>query len=49
MKKDDIFWIASMSKPFAGVAIMMLADEGKLSIHDNLEKYLPEFRNPSRR
>ncbi|MFO7937435.1 MAG: serine hydrolase domain-containing protein [Kiritimatiellia bacterium] len=43
MKKDDLFWIASMTKPMVGAAAMMLADEGKLDIHDDLEKYLPEF------
>ena len=44
MEKDDLFWIASMTKPFAGVALMMLAEEGKLKITDNLEKHLPEFK-----
>ena len=44
MKKDDMFWIASMTKPLAGVAVMMLAEEGKLDIHDDLEKHLPEFQ-----
>ena len=45
MRKDDLFWIASMTKPTVGVAIMMLAEEGKLSLHDEVEKHLPEFRN----
>lgn len=45
MKKDDLFWIASMTKPTVGVAVMMLAEEGKLDIHDEVEKYLPEFSN----
>jgi CubicO group peptidase (beta-lactamase class C family) len=45
MRKDDIFWIASMTKPTVGVAIMMLAEEGKLSLHDEVEKHLPEFKD----
>jgi CubicO group peptidase (beta-lactamase class C family) len=44
MKTDDIFWIASMSKPMTSVAVAMLADDGKLSFDDPVEKYLPEFR-----
>lgn len=45
MKTGDLFWIASMTKPITGVAIMMLADEGKLSVEDPVEKHLPEFRD----
>ena len=45
MKKDDLFWIASMTKPTAGIALMMLAEEGKLNINDPVEKHLPEFKN----
>jgi CubicO group peptidase (beta-lactamase class C family) len=43
MQKDTIFQIMSMTKPFTGVAIMMLAEEGKLGLRDPLERYLPEF------
>ena len=45
MRRDDMFWIASMTKPMVGVAAMILADEGKLNIHDDVEKYLPEFKD----
>jgi len=44
MREDSIFQIMSMTKPFTAVAIMMLAEEGKLSLTDDVEKYLPEFR-----
>jgi CubicO group peptidase (beta-lactamase class C family) len=40
---DDLYWVASMTKPVTAVAIMMLAEEGKLSIDDPLAKHLPEF------
>jgi CubicO group peptidase (beta-lactamase class C family) len=45
MKPNDIFWIASMSKPMTSVAVAMLADDGKLSFDDPVEKYLPEFHD----
>ena len=44
MTADTIFQVMSMTKPFVGTAIMMLADEGKLAIGDAVEKHLPEFR-----
>jgi len=43
LSKDSIFWIASMTKPVTAVAVLMLQDEGKLSIEDPLAKYIPEF------
>jgi CubicO group peptidase (beta-lactamase class C family) len=45
LKTDDIFWIASMSKPITAVAAALLVDEGKLSFDDPVEKYLPEFHD----
>ena len=44
MQADSIFWIASQSKPITGAALMMLVDEGLVSVDDPVEKYLPEFR-----
>ena len=43
MKTDDIFWIASMTKPLTGASILMLQDERKLNIEDPVSKYIPEF------
>ena len=43
MQTDDIFWIASMTKPVTAVCLAILADEGKLSFDDPLSKHLPEF------
>ena len=45
MQKDDLFWIASMTKPMTAVCVLMLQEEGKLSIDEPVEKYLPEFKN----
>jgi CubicO group peptidase (beta-lactamase class C family) len=44
MRPDTIFWIASMTKPVTATAVLMLQEEGKLSVDDPVEKYLPEFR-----
>jgi CubicO group peptidase (beta-lactamase class C family) len=44
IRPDAVFWIASMSKSLTGTAVMMLVDEGKLSLDDPVEKYLPEFK-----
>lgn len=44
MKDDAMFWIASMTKPMTAMALMMLVEEGKLSIGDPVEKHLPEFK-----
>jgi len=44
MAKDSLFWIASMTKPITALAVMMLQDEGKLSIEDTVAKHLPEFK-----
>ena len=43
MRPDAIFWIASMTKPITATAIMMLQDEGKLSVEDPAGKYIPEL------
>jgi CubicO group peptidase (beta-lactamase class C family) len=43
MTPDTIFWIASMTKPVTGVAILMLQDDGKLKASDPVAKYIPEF------
>ncbi len=43
LRTDDIFWIASMSKPITAVCIAILADDGKLTFDDPLMKHLPEF------
>jgi CubicO group peptidase (beta-lactamase class C family) len=42
---QTIFHIASVSKQFTAFAIALLADEGKLSIHDDIRKYLPELHD----
>ncbi len=43
MEPDTLFWVASMTKPFTGVSILMLQDEGKLKVSDPVEKFIPAF------
>src|SRR5216110_1978227 len=43
MIEDNVFWIASMTKMFAGASIMMLADEGKVSLDDSVTKFIPQL------
>lgn len=45
LRKDAIFRIASQSKAITSVAVMMLYDEGKLSLDDSIGKYIPAFAN----
>src|SRR5215468_7599068 len=39
---STVFHVASVSKQFTAFAIMLLAKQGKLSIDDDIRKYLPE-------
>jgi CubicO group peptidase (beta-lactamase class C family) len=43
MKGDEIFSIASMTKPIVSIAIMMLIEEGRLFLSDPIGKYLPQL------
>lgn len=45
MKPDTLFAIASMTKPVTATAVMILKDEGKLSLDDPISKYVPEFKD----
>ena len=44
MRKDSVFWIASMTKPITAMGVLMLVEEGKLGLDDPVEKYLPSFK-----
>jgi len=45
MRRDSIFRIASITKPIAAAAVMILVEEGKLRLDDSVEKWLPELAN----
>ena len=44
MRTDTIFRLASVTKPVTCAGIMVLVDEGRLSLIDPAERYLPEFK-----
>jgi len=44
MRKDSVFWIASMTKPITAMGVLMLFEEGKVGLDDPVEKYLPSFK-----
>lgn len=43
--ENTLFNIGSISKTFVSNAILILQDEGKLSVEDNMAKYFPDFKN----
>ena len=43
LDENDIFRIASMTKPIVSVAAMSLVEDGLLALEDPIEKYIPEF------
>lgn len=45
---STIFRVASVSKQFVAAAVLMLCDEGKMSVSDTIDKYFPEFYTTQR-
>jgi CubicO group peptidase (beta-lactamase class C family) len=45
MARNSIFRIYSMTKPFTSLAVMMLAEEGKIQLPVPVSRYLPEFKD----
>ena len=45
MTKDAIFRIYSMSKPITQVTAMMLYEQGKITLDEPIDKYLPQFKD----
>lgn len=43
VRRDTIYRIASMTKPITAVAAMMLVDEGKLTLHEPIDRLMPEL------
>jgi CubicO group peptidase (beta-lactamase class C family) len=43
IQPTSIFHVASVSKQFTAAAIMLLERDGKISLDDNIRKYLPEI------
>ena len=43
MKPEHVFEIGSITKQFTSVSILMLMEQGKLSLQDEITEYLPDY------
>ncbi|WP_329131134.1 serine hydrolase domain-containing protein [Streptomyces sp. NBC_00670] len=46
MTRDTLFRIASLTKPLTAAAVMVLVDDGRLSLDDPVATWLPELAHP---
>jgi CubicO group peptidase (beta-lactamase class C family) len=44
MKENMVFHIGSLTKQFTAVAILQLVEQGKISLQDDIRKYLPDYQ-----
>jgi CubicO group peptidase (beta-lactamase class C family) len=42
---DTVFGIASITKAFTAMSILLAAEQGKLSLDDDVQKYIPEWQD----
>jgi CubicO group peptidase (beta-lactamase class C family) len=47
LQADDYFRLASMTKPIASLALLLLQEDGLVNMNDRLDQYLPAFANPA--
>jgi CubicO group peptidase (beta-lactamase class C family) len=45
LQQDTIFRIYSMTKPLTSLALMMLVEEGRVSLDDPVHRYIPAWRD----
>ena len=45
LNTNHVFEIGSMTKQFTAIATLILIEQGKLSLEDNLTKFLPDYPN----
>src|SRR5580658_4515343 len=43
LSSDSVFYMASVSKQFTAAAVVLAAEQGFLSLDDNVRKYIPEL------
>lgn len=46
MQKNDIFRMTSSTKVVTSVAILMMMEEGRLSLDDEISRFIPSFAHP---
>ncbi|RKF03501.1 CubicO group peptidase (beta-lactamase class C family) [Tenacibaculum lutimaris] len=49
MKPENVFEVGSITKQFTSVSILMLLEEGKLSLEDDITKYIPDYPTKGKR
>ncbi len=45
IEQDTMYRIYSMTKPITSIALMMMVEEGKIQLTDEVSKYIPSFGN----
>ncbi len=43
LKVEDVFRIGSVTKSFTAMAILLLEDDGKLSVNDEITRFIPDY------
>lgn len=43
MTTDQVFQLGSVTKQFTAMAILMLEEQGKLSVNDSISKFIPDY------
>lgn len=43
LRPDMVFNLASVTKQFTAVAVLQLEEQGKISVQDSIQKYIPDF------
>ncbi|HEX6373301.1 MAG TPA: serine hydrolase [Longimicrobium sp.] len=49
LRPEHVFRLGSITKQFTAVAVLMLVDEGKVSLDDEITKYFPDYPTQGRR
>lgn len=49
MRRNSVFWVGSMAKPVTATAVLVLIEQGRLSLDDRVNEYIPEIPNDSLR
>lgn len=47
MRRNSVFWVGSMAKPVTATAVLILIEQGRLSLDDRVNEYIPEIPNDS--
>lgn len=47
LRPDMVFRLASVSKQFTAAAILLLEQEGKLKVGDDIRRFFPDYPNPA--